>query len=99
MRDHKVQDCTKPTTPSATQALASTTSVVAACAVGETVQCPDSNVTCAGDACCPGIAETRGMPFSCPSASVGFIDCEMRDHKVQDCTKPTTPSATQALAS
>jgi len=46
------------------------------CEVGDHVPCPGSGNMCAGDQCCPGIANSNHQTFPCPSATSGFAGCE-----------------------
>lgn len=50
-------------------------SSASSCTVGETVRCPGSDGTCAGEQCCPPVAD-RGQSFPCPSAPDGFTGCD-----------------------
>merc|ERR1711879_263066 len=59
------------------------------CQVGQEVFCPLSGLKCTGGECCPGVVETGGLAFPCPSAPSTSCTCSNRT-KLQDCT--TTPS-------
>jgi len=56
------------------------------CAAGEEVPCPVSGQICSGSTCCPGVQESGGFPFPCPSAENNFCSCSNRT-KLQDCVK------------
>jgi len=55
-----------------------------ACDEGEEVPCPGSGQLCSGDTCCPGVLESNGYAFPCPSASNTFSSCSS-PNKVQNC--------------
>merc|ERR1712232_143181 len=56
------------------------------CDVGEKVPCPGSGQMCDGNMCCPGVPETRGLSFPCPSADSTFCTCASTA-KLQDCAR------------
>mmetsp|Transcript_29607 Transcript_29607/g.84424 ORF Transcript_29607/g.84424 Transcript_29607/m.84424 type:complete len:641 (-) Transcript_29607:315-2237(-) len=61
------------------------------CAVGDTVRCPGSNGTCAGEECCPPGVQ-GGESFPCPSAPGSFTGCDSPT-KVADCVDgPSLPT-------
>jgi len=66
-----------------------------ACRVNDHVQCPDSEDTCAGAQCCPGIPGSKGT-FPCPSAPPGFGPgkCQSSE-KVADCLEVGDLSSAQ----
>lgn len=54
------------------------------CNVGEFVPCPGSDEMCSGNTCCPGVKESRSLPFPCPSAESTFCNCPSKE-KLQHC--------------
>lgn len=69
---------------------------VMTCVADQEVFCPVSGQLCKGDTCCPGVKETGGLSFPCPSAYGTWCGCGNRT-KLQDCTTPlvTASSACQ----
>merc|ERR1712070_524937 len=67
------------------------------CTVGEQVPCPvtgSAGAWCTGNQCCPGVQETGGLPFPCPSAESTWCACS-HQAKLRDCTQAqagATPS-------
>merc|ERR1719188_1338782 len=43
------------------------------------VKCPYSDTMCAGNQCCPRAEETLNKTYPCPTAVVGWNDCEGSD--------------------
>jgi len=43
---------------------------------GPAVRCALSSTMCAGNQCCPGVAQTGYKTYPCPSADLGFTGCE-----------------------
>lgn len=71
------------------------------CSTGEAVQCPYSDVRCAGPQCCPGSQETNFMNFVCPSAEASWAGQKLCQHpeKLLDCLDgATAPASTQETA-
>lgn len=62
----------------------------AVCQVGGEIQCPLSGEMCSGNECCPGVKESGGLAFPCPSASSTWCGCSNRT-KLQDCTTTVPP--------
>jgi hypothetical protein len=62
--------------------------VLTGCDVGGQATCPVTGNACAGNQCCPGVPESSGKTFPCPSAEDSFDGCES-DEKVESCIKPT----------
>jgi hypothetical protein len=70
------------------------------CTVGQQVPCPvtgSAGNLCSGNQCCPGVQETGGLPFPCPSAAETWCDCAHKA-KLRDCTtttgtQPTCPGS------
>jgi len=58
------------------------------CDEGEEVPCPGSGQLCSGNTCCPGVLESNGFTFPCPSASNTFSSCSSPS-KVQNCVQAT----------
>jgi hypothetical protein len=54
------------------------------CDLADHVLCPGSGISCQGNECCPGIPESGGATFPCPSADSDYDGCT-RDTKVEDC--------------
>jgi len=55
------------------------------CDVLDEVYCPVSGEMCTGNVCCPGVSESGGLAFPCPSADSSWCKCSNRT-KLQDCT-------------
>lgn len=55
------------------------------CNAGDVVPCPISGEPCGGNVCCPGVPESGGLDFACPSSTSDFCQCSNRT-KLQDCT-------------
>lgn len=63
------------------------------CAIDEEVPCPGSGEMCTGSTCCPGVQESGGLSFPCPSSESSFCDCPSRV-KLQDCSTTSSKKAT-----
>jgi len=68
---------------------------IGACSVGDRVKCPNSDVMCAGEQCCPGAGD--GITFPCPSAPGNFTGCRS-DVKVSDCLRALPGSSPSTVA-
>jgi len=60
------------------------------CVVGAHVTCPGSDVSCAGNQCCPPV-QPNGPSIICPSAAPDFHGCT-NPVKVEDCVSGDTPA-------